>query len=50
VAFVATSWLVVVNTVHRFPRDAGMGMLLLLLGVPVFYAWRRRRAAVPLVS
>ena len=40
--FVAVSWLVVVNTVHRFPRDAGVGVLLLLLGVPVFYAWRRR--------
>jgi APA family basic amino acid/polyamine antiporter len=40
-AFVATSWLVVLNTVYRFPADAGVGVLLLLLGVPVFYAWRR---------
>jgi APA family basic amino acid/polyamine antiporter len=40
--FVAVSWLVVANTVHRFPREAGMGVLLLLLGVPVFYMWRRR--------
>jgi APA family basic amino acid/polyamine antiporter len=46
--FVAVSWLLVVNTVHRFPRDAGIGVLLLLLGVPVFYAWRRRaRTSVP---
>jgi APA family basic amino acid/polyamine antiporter len=45
VGFTAISWLVVLNTVHRFPRDAGMGMLLLLLGVPVFYAWRRTRSA-----
>jgi APA family basic amino acid/polyamine antiporter len=47
VAFVATSWLVVANTVHRFPRDAGIGVILLLLGVPVFYAWRRKRSAAP---
>ena len=40
-AFVAAFWVLVINTVYRFPRNAGAGLLLLAAGVPVFYAWRR---------
>jgi APA family basic amino acid/polyamine antiporter len=40
-AFVTAFWWLVINTVYRFPRNAGAGMLLLAAGVPVYYAWRR---------
>jgi basic amino acid/polyamine antiporter, APA family len=45
VAFVAGSWLVVANTVYRFPANALAGIGLLALGVPVYYLWRRRSGA-----
>jgi len=41
VAFVAAFWWLAINTVYRFPRNAGAGVLLLAAGVPVYYAWRR---------
>jgi basic amino acid/polyamine antiporter, APA family len=40
-AFVAGSWLVVVNTVYRFPANALAGLGLLAAGVPVYMYWRR---------
>lgn len=39
--FVAAFWTLALSTVIQFPRDAGMGVLILLLGVPVYYLWRR---------
>jgi APA family basic amino acid/polyamine antiporter len=41
VAFVAGSWLVVVNTVYRFPVNALAGLGLLAAGIPVYLFWRR---------
>jgi APA family basic amino acid/polyamine antiporter len=41
VAFVTGSWLVVANTVHRFPANALAGLGLLVAGVPVYLYWRR---------
>ena len=41
-AFVTGSWLVVANTVYRFPANALAGLGLLVIGVPVYYAWQRR--------
>jgi APA family basic amino acid/polyamine antiporter len=46
-AFVAGSWLVVANTVYRFPANALAGLGLLVAGVPVYLYWRARRAAQP---
>jgi APA family basic amino acid/polyamine antiporter len=42
VLFVACAWLVVINTVYRFPADTLAGVGLLVAGVPVYYFWRRR--------
>ena len=44
-AFVTGSWLVVANTVYRFPANALAGLGLLVIGVPVYYAWQRRSGA-----
>jgi APA family basic amino acid/polyamine antiporter len=41
--FVAACWLVVVNTVYKYPRNTLIGIALLLAGVPAFYFWRRLR-------
>ena len=42
VIFVAAFWLLALSTVYQFPRDAGVGVLILLAGVPVYGFWRRR--------
>jgi APA family basic amino acid/polyamine antiporter len=39
VIFVAAFWLLAVSTVYQFPRDAGVGVLILLAGVPVYLFW-----------
>ena len=39
--FVLAFWTLAASTVIQFPRDAGMGVLILLLGVPVYLYWRR---------
>jgi APA family basic amino acid/polyamine antiporter len=39
-AFVLAFWTLAVSTVVQFPRDAGMGVIILLLGVPVYLYWR----------
>jgi APA family basic amino acid/polyamine antiporter len=41
--FVLGAWLMVVNTVYRFPADALAGVALLAAGVPVYFLWQRRR-------
>lgn len=43
--FVLAFWTLAISTVVQFPRDAGMGVLILLLGVPVYLYWRRVRPA-----
>ena len=43
-AFVAVSWLVVLNTMVRYPKDSLMGTAILLAGIPVYFIWGRRRA------
>ncbi len=41
-AFVAVCWLVVLNTVYRYPANSLIGMGILLAGVPVYFLWRWR--------
>ena len=45
--FVVTFWTLAVSTVIQFPKDAGMGVLILLLGVPVYWYWRRVKRIPP---
>jgi APA family basic amino acid/polyamine antiporter len=40
--FVAVCWLVVINTVYRYPENTLIGLVILLAGIPVFFFWRRR--------
>jgi APA family basic amino acid/polyamine antiporter len=48
--FVASFWIVALNTVIRFPTSAGIGVLVLLAGVPVYLWWARRRVSARLRS
>ena len=41
--FVAAFWIVALNTVVRFPSSAGIGVLVLIAGIPVYLVWSRRR-------
>ena len=43
--FVAAFWALAVNTVARNPQSAGIGVLILMAGVPVYFLWRRPAAA-----
>jgi len=40
--FVLICWLVVINTVYKYPENTLIGVALLLAGVPAFYFWRAR--------
>jgi len=40
--FTAASWLIVLNTIYKYPRDTGIALCILFAGVPVFFLLRRR--------
>ena len=40
--FVAICWLVVINTVYKYPQNTGIGLATLLAGIPAFYFWRAK--------
>jgi APA family basic amino acid/polyamine antiporter len=42
--FVASCFLVVLNTVYTYPANSAVGLAILLAGVPVYAAWRRGKA------
>jgi basic amino acid/polyamine antiporter, APA family len=42
VIFVLISWLVVINTIYRYPRNTLIGVAILLLGLPAYFLWHRR--------
>jgi APA family basic amino acid/polyamine antiporter len=41
--FAAACWLVVINTVYKYPRNSAIGLAIVLAGVPAYLFWRRRR-------
>ena len=41
--FVAVCWLVVANTVYKYPTNTALGFLILLLGLPVYGYWARKQ-------
>lgn len=40
--FVAACWLVVVNTIYRYPSNTLVGIAILAAGVPAYWFWSRR--------
>lgn len=40
--FVLVCWLVVANTVYKYPENTLVGLGILLAGIPAFYSWRAR--------
>ena len=40
--FVAAFFVIALSTVMQFPRSAGIGVVILLAGVPAYLLWRRR--------
>jgi APA family basic amino acid/polyamine antiporter len=43
ILFVAAFWVLALNTVVQEPSSAGIGVLILLAGVPVYLLWAGRR-------
>jgi APA family basic amino acid/polyamine antiporter len=41
--FIAVVWLVVINTIAKYPVNTAIGFGILLAGIPVYFAWNRRR-------
>ncbi len=41
-AFVIVCWLVVINTVYKYPENTAIGLAILLAGIPVYFFWRSR--------
>jgi APA family basic amino acid/polyamine antiporter len=39
--FIAVCWLIVVDTIYKYPANSLVGFAILLLGLPVFAVWRR---------
>jgi basic amino acid/polyamine antiporter, APA family len=41
--FIAACWLVVADTFYKYPGDSGIGLGILLAGLPVYFLWGHRR-------
>ena len=42
-AFVLACWLVVADTIYKYPANSLVGTLILLLGIPVYLLWSRKK-------
>ena len=40
--FIAVAWLVTLNTIYKYPRNAAVALCILFAGVPVYFLFRRR--------
>jgi basic amino acid/polyamine antiporter, APA family len=41
--FVLAAWLVVINTIYKYPKNSLLGMLVMLLGLPVYAFWAAKK-------
>jgi APA family basic amino acid/polyamine antiporter len=41
--FIAACWLVVIDTIYKYPMNTLAGVAILLLGLPVYFVWHRLR-------
>ena len=46
ILYVAVCAIVLVNTLWSQPRESGIGLLILVIGMPAYFYWRRRRPEV----
>lgn len=46
IVFIAACWTVVGNTLYTYPENSLIGVGILLLGLPVYFLWDRKRRAV----
>jgi len=42
--FVVTCWLVVINTVYKYPENTLIGLAILFAGIPAYFFWRGRKS------
>lgn len=42
--FIAVCWLIVINTVYRYPENTLIGIAIMLAGIPVYLFWRWRNS------
>jgi APA family basic amino acid/polyamine antiporter len=42
IIFVAICWLVVINTVYRYPQNTLIGIAIMIAGIPAYWFWRQR--------
>lgn len=45
ILFILACWIVVGNVVYSYPHNSLIGLAIMASGLPVYYLWRRRRAA-----
>ena len=43
IIFILACWLIVLNAVCRYPRNSSIGFFILILGLPIYALWQRRR-------
>jgi APA family basic amino acid/polyamine antiporter len=43
--FVVTCWLVVINTVYKYPENTLIGLAILFAGIPAYFFWRGRKTS-----
>ena len=41
--FILSCWLTVANALWKYPRNSSIGFAIILIGLPVYALWRRRR-------
>ena len=39
--FIIVEWLVGLNTIYKYPENSAIGLLILLMGIPVYFFWRQ---------
>jgi APA family basic amino acid/polyamine antiporter len=42
IIFIAICWLVVINTVYRYPQNTLIGIAIMIAGIPAYWFWRQR--------
>jgi APA family basic amino acid/polyamine antiporter len=43
ILFIGVSWLVVANTIYKYPANSLLGFAILLLGLPVYWLWSKQQ-------